>query len=195
MPQDVLDQQLRRRRHREVVGADQAAAQPVPVVEAIGRRQRDRAPGRARSAARSPPARSAAPGSRRRGTRACRRSRAAAPVSRAFTRPLRGSGTTRTPGTRSATSRVASTLALSMTSTSSGGRVCPSTEWRHAAQVPGFVVRADDDADPQRHRAGGAWRSPARVHPWSRLAAACDGPITIARRSGNAGFAWAAPSP
>src|SRR6185436_4926250 len=33
--QDVFDEQLRRRREREVIGADEQSAPPVPVVEAI----------------------------------------------------------------------------------------------------------------------------------------------------------------
>ena len=58
------------------------------------------------------------------------------PVSRATTRPRRGSSITRTPGTRAATSPVASVLALLTTMISSGGLDCASRECRHAARYP-----------------------------------------------------------
>ena len=150
-PQDVLDEQLRRRRQREVVGADQQPAPPVPVVEAVGPGQRDQIAGRARTAARRARATSAAPGSRRRGRRARRPVAARRPVSRATTRPLRGSSTTRTCGICCATARVASVLALLMTRISSGGRDCARREWRHAARYCASLWAQTMTLIAQRH--------------------------------------------
>ena len=70
--QDVLDEQLRRRRQREVVGANEQPSPPVPVVEAVRSRQRNQIGVALEAPLDRARATSAAPGSRRPGRRARR---------------------------------------------------------------------------------------------------------------------------
>ena len=149
--QDVFDEQLRRRRQREVVGADEQSSPPVPVVEAIRPGQRNEIGIALRIAARRARARSAAPGNRHPRRRARRPVAIRRPVSRATTRPLRGSSTTRTCGICSATARVASVLALLMTRISSGSRDCARREWRHAARYCASLWAQTMTLNRQRH--------------------------------------------
>ena len=87
------------------------------------------------------------------------------PVSRATTSPLRGSSTTRTPGTCAATARVSSVLALLTTRISSGRPRLREKGMEAGRKVPRFVMGADDDADPQRHACADRCAIHAVVYP------------------------------
>ncbi len=128
----ILDQDVRGETECEVVGPNERSSPPIPIVEAVVARQGQEVRLPLETLTRCAPATRLAPGNPHRVDKQSPRASCRA-RSRAITKPLRGSSTTRTCGMARATSAVRSRLALLITMISSGRRLCASSECKHAA--------------------------------------------------------------